>query len=74
MQSTANMTGDEVPSFEDLYQHLLTSELQTGKETFVVEEEEAESYQEDDAALSKYKAIMQAYKSKKLKIDSNRAI
>ena len=73
LQSTANMTGDDVPSFEELYQHLLTSELQTGKETFVVEEEEDSYQEEEDAALSKYKAIMQAYKSKKLKIDSNRA-
>lgn len=66
IESTANASGEDVPTFDELYKHLLTSELGT-KESFVVEEEDFESSTitiNDD--LSKYKAIMQAYKSRKL--------
>lgn len=62
LDSTANVSGDEIPTFEELYKHLLTSELAT-KETFVVEEEEDHDSGNNS---SKYRAIMQAYKSRKL--------
>jgi hypothetical protein len=67
IESTANASGDEVPSFEELYNHLRTSELGT-KEPFVVEEEVDEDLNSVRVteASSKYKAIMQAYKSRKL--------
>jgi hypothetical protein len=67
IESTANASGDEVPTFEQLYNHLRTSELGT-KEFFVVEEEDEEALRSIgvNEASSKYKAIMQAYKSRKL--------
>jgi hypothetical protein len=66
IESTANASGDEIPTFEQLYNHLRSSELGT-KESFVVEEEgeELDSVRANDAS-SKYRAIMQAYKSRKL--------
>lgn len=81
LESTANISGEEIPSFEELYKHLMTSELRT-VEKFTEEEQEselktleefAEEEQESEqtapalsAESAKYKAIMQAYKSRKL--------
>ena len=75
LESTANVSGEEVPSFEELYRHLITSEMKT-VENFTEEEQESESptfFEEDSeggsplsAESAKYKAIMQAYKSRKL--------